>query len=111
MATQVGRNIREELKQEFAEGAGPYGAWQRTVRGRAALVSKKIPYAFTFRVDRGEVQFVGRSPRGWLKAQHEGHTFPARQVAANRQHLSFNSKGKLVAERRIFDKKGNVRRG
>src|SRR4051812_27184297 len=100
------------LKSEFATGTSADGdAFTPTKRGRAALVSNKLPYAFEWRVDRGVIRFVGRVKREWLLAHQLGHVFPARSVAANSQYLNFNSKGKLVAERRIFRKDGTQRRG
>lgn len=100
------------LKHEFATGTSAEGdAFAPTKRGRAALVSNKLPYAFEARIDRGIVRFVGRVKREWLVAHQLGHVFPARAVSANQQHLNFNSKGKLVAARRIFKKDGTTRRG
>lgn len=104
--------IKEVLREEFAKGVGPDGStWQETVRHRPALISKKLPTAFGSRIDRGIVRFIGQSKRDMLVAHQFGHAFAARKVAANKHYLNFNSKGKLVAERRIFRKDGTVRRG
>lgn len=104
--------VKELLAEQFARGVGPSGEpYQETVRGQLALVSRKLAGAFSSRIDRGIARFTGKSKRDMLIAHQEGHTFPARQVAANQHYLSFNSKGKLVAERRIFRKDGTVRRG
>jgi hypothetical protein len=111
----IAKNVKAEvdvvIRDEFASGEGPDGPWQKTARGRVALISRKLPNAFRSRFDQGVLRYTAKVPRGWLLTQHEGHAFPARKVAALKRYLSFNSKGKLVAERRIFDKKGNVRRG
>jgi hypothetical protein len=108
----VQAEVKELLAEEFEKGIGPTGEpWQETVRGKPALVSRKLVGAFSSRIDRGIVRFTGKSKRDMLLAHQFGHTFPARKVAAEKQHLSFNSKGKLVAARRIFKKDGTVRRG
>lgn len=91
------------LKEEFAKGIGPDGsAWQQTKSGRPALISKKLAGAFSSRIDRGIVRFTGKSKRDMLMAHQLGHTFKARKVAADKQFLSFNSKGKLVSARRVL---------
>jgi hypothetical protein len=100
------------LRYEFTESVDPSGSsWAETVRGKPALVSKKLPFAFDARIDRGIVRFIGKSKRDLLTAHDQGFVFPKRSVAANKQYLNFNSKGKLVAERRIFKKDGTPRRG
>lgn len=111
IAKGVKAEVDEVIREEFASGDGPDGPWQKTARGKAALVSRKLPNAFRARFDQGVLQYTAKVPRGWLLTQHEGHTFPARKVAALKHYLSFNSKGRLVAERRLFNKKGELRRG
>lgn len=104
--------VKALLVEEFAKGIAPDGTdWQRTARGRAALISRRLPNAFVSRADRGVLRFVAKSTRDLLTAHQEGHEFPERHIAANKQFSSFNSKGKLVATRRIFKKDGNLRRG
>jgi hypothetical protein len=103
------KSIRGLVRDEFATGVGPYGAWQRTARGKAALVSKKLPQGLTSRADRGQILFVIRVP--WILAHHKGHRFPARSVEANQQFLTFNARGRLIANRRALNKKGQARRG
>lgn len=88
------------IKDEFSTGAGPYGAWKEKKRGGAALVSRKIPQNFFVIAIPGGVYAFSRVP--WLEAHHEGHVFAKRDVAGNKQYLSFNAKGKLVSESRIF---------
>jgi hypothetical protein len=100
------------LKHEFSTSTSAEGdPFTPTKRGRPALASRKLPFAFDARVDRGVVRFIGRVRRDWLLAHQTGWKFAAREVAANRQYLSFNSKGKLVAQRRIIKKDGQLRRG
>jgi archaeosine-15-forming tRNA-guanine transglycosylase len=104
--------VKALLAEEFAKGIAPDGTdWQRTVRGRPALISRRLESAFVSRVDRGVLRFAARSTRNLLTAHQEGHEFPERHIAANKEFLSFNSKGKLVAARRIFRKDGSLRRG
>jgi hypothetical protein len=111
----VGKNVAGEidevLREQFATGVGPDGEWDRTRRGRPALVSSKLAAAFRSRLDRGVLRYVARTPRNWLAAQHEGHVFPARKVAALSHYMNFNSKGKLVAARRVVRKDGTPKRG
>jgi hypothetical protein len=100
------------LKQEFTDSTSATGApFAKTVRGKPALLSRKLPYAFDGRIDRDSLRFIGRVEREWLVTMQEGRTFKARKVAANQQFLSFSRAGKLVKESRIFNKKGEVRRG
>lgn len=113
---ELAGGVRGEVKglivDEFTRGVGPDGnAWQKTRRGRTALVSNKLPGAFQGRIDRGVVRFIAKSTRDLLVAHQHGHVFPKRSVGEHKQYLSFNSKGKLVAQRRIFKKDGTVRRG
>lgn len=99
------------LKHEFATSTSATGdPFAKTVKGKPALLSRKLPFAFGARVDRDSVRFVGRVARDWLDVLATGRTFKARQVAANKQYLSFNSKGKLVRESRLFNKRGELRK-
>lgn len=100
------------LKQEFATSTSATGdPFQETVRGKPALLSRSLPYAFDGRVDRDSLRFIGRVSRDWLDAVQDGHVFKARTVEANRQFLSFNRKGKLVREGRVLKKNGELRKG
>jgi hypothetical protein len=107
---QVVREVRGVLREQFAEGTGPYGTWERTKRGRPALVSRKLPQDFRGSTIPGGVKFTSRVT--WLRAHHQGHTFPAQQVAAQSRFLTFDKRGRLIRRSRIFNKKtGQVRRG
>lgn len=92
IAKAVGYEVRELLKQEFSGGVGPDGEWKRTVRGKPALISRKLPGDFKTSAVAGGVFVSSRIP--WLRAHHEGHTFPARSVAGGRE-LFFNRKGRF----------------
>jgi hypothetical protein len=112
LAGQVQGEVKALIAEEFTRGVAPDGStWAPTKRGKPALISRKLPNAFASRIDRGVVRFIAKSTRDLLVAHQHGHVFPARQVGEHKQYLSFNSKGKLVAERRIFKKDGTVRRG
>lgn len=89
---QIAKNIKDTLKEEFSQGEGPYGAWLRTVRGRTALLSRKLPQAFAFRADNFVLKFFLRVP--WLTAHQTGYKFSARQ--AKSQSLFFNEEGRLL---------------
>jgi hypothetical protein len=105
----VKRKIKDVLRQEFTRSVDPSGAsWKKTVRGKAALVSRKLPFAFEFAARDGGVVGVGKSKRDLLDAHQHGATFKARQVAANKNFLSFNRKGRLVKESRIFKRNAEV---
>jgi hypothetical protein len=106
---KVVASVREILREEFATGEGPYGKWQPTASGKPALISKKLPQAFTGEPAPGGAVFYSRIP--WLRAHHTGHVFAARTVGENKQFLSFSKQGKLVAERKIFNRKGEVKKG
>lgn len=112
---EIGKRVANEvdgvLREQFSTGVGPDGEWQRTKSGRPALVSSRLAAAFRSRFDRGVLRYTAATPRNWLEAHHEGRTFPARKVAALSRYLSFNSKGKLVAGRRILKKDGTTKRG
>ncbi len=109
IARNVIREVRGVLKQEFAAGEGPYGPWDLTKQGKPALISRKLPQDFKGAVIPGGALFYGRIP--WLIAHHEGHTFPARQVAANKSFLTFNARGRLIKASRALNKKGQAKRG
>lgn len=112
MLTPVKQEIKTLLRDEFSKSIGPTGeSWQETVRGRAALVSKKLPYAFDFGIRDGVVVGVGKTKRDLLDAHQEGHTFRERQVAAQQQFLTFDKNGKLIRKARALNKKGEARRG
>lgn len=107
----IDREVKGLLRQEFASGSGPYGAWRPTVRGRQALQSKKLPQAFTSEIGPTGLRYSAKSKRDLLTAHQEGHEFPARSVAANKQFLTFNRGGKLIKSSRALNKKGEVKRG
>lgn len=108
----VMRELKGVLREEFTKGIDPSGTqWQQTVRGRAALVSRKLPYAFDLAVRDGVVVGVGKSKRDLLEAHQEGHTFQSRQVAAQQSFMTFDKNGKLIRNARALNKKGEARRG
>jgi hypothetical protein len=112
LLTPVKQEIKSVLREEFSRSVDPSGAsWEETVRGRAALLSKKLPFAFEFGVRDGVVVGVGKSKRDLLDAHQEGHTFKARQVAAQKQFLTFDRNGRLVRKKRALNKKGLATRG
>jgi hypothetical protein len=96
IAKAVGHEVRELLKKQFATGTGPEGPWKRTVRGEPALISRKLPGDFKTSAVASGVFVSSRIP--WLRAHHEGHTFPAR--SAGGQALFFNKKGRFVSRQR-----------
>jgi hypothetical protein len=107
----IDREVKGLLKEEFATGQGPYGAWQNTVRGRQALQSRKLPQAFTSELQPNGLRYMAKSKRDLLTAHQEGYKFPARQRAANQQFLTFNKGGKLIKNSRALNKKGETKRG
>jgi len=108
----VKQQVTLVLKEEFRTSTDPSGAhWKNTVRGQPAMQSKKLPQAFELELVDGAVKGVGKSKRDLLEALDQGHEFAARQVAANKQYLSFNRQGKLVKEGRLFNRAGQLRRG
>lgn len=108
----VMQELKGVLREEFSKGIDPSGAaFQETVRGRAALISKKLPYAFDLAVRDGVVVGVGKSKRDLLEAHQEGHTFQSRQVAAQQQFMTFDKNGRLIRNKRALNKKGEARRG
>lgn len=112
LLTPVQGEVKGLISEEFAQGIGPDGnPWKETRRGKPALISRRLPNAFGSRIDRGIVRFVAKTTRDLLNAHQKGHEFPARSIKAQTNFSSFNSKGKLVAARRIFKKDGTVRRG
>jgi hypothetical protein len=93
IAKAVAAEVKGLLKQEFATGEGPDGAWARTVRGKQALQSKRLAAGdFQDKPIEGGVEFVSKV--SWLRAHQEGHTWPAR--SAGGQSLFFNNKGRLL---------------
>jgi len=103
--------LRGPLRQEFQTGVGPDGPWQPTVRGRQALLSRKLPGAFEGELLAGAVQFEGAVRRNWLLAHQLGARFKSRSVEANKQYLTFNRAGRLIKNSKALNKKGAVRRG
>lgn len=103
--------IKGLIKQEFATGIGPDGEWQATKRGRPALLSRQLPKTFVAHIKETGVRFASLVKRDWLLAHQLGHTFTVRHVAAEKQFLTFNRKGRLVRNSRALNKKGEVRRG
>jgi hypothetical protein len=110
IARELEREVKSLLKEEFAAGVGPYGDWQETKRGKQALLSRKLPQAFKSEFQPNGLRFSAKTSRDLLVGHQEGHTFPARQVAANKQFLTFKN-GKLVKLSRALNKRGEVRRG
>jgi hypothetical protein len=97
---QVARGVISEvrglLREQFTSGIGPDGSpLTPTVRGRPALVSRKLPQAFTGSPIPGGAAMSLRVE--WLEAHQHGHTFPSRQAAG--QTMIFR-KGKLVSQAR-----------
>lgn len=84
--------IKVVVREEFAFGRGPYGAWKRTVRGRSALISSKLPTTLRGTIIPGGARFEFRND--WLRAHHEGHVFPQRNSTG--QSLYFKS-GRLTS--------------
>jgi len=108
----VKQNLKGVLREEFSKSIDPAGKrWQLTVRGRPALLSRKLPFAFEFGARDGAVIGVGKSKRDLLEAHQEGMTFRARQVKAQQQFLTFDKNGKLIRKRRAINKKGEATRG
>jgi len=111
VARGVGREVKGVIREQFASGSGPYGAWQQTVRGKPALLSKKLPNDYKATPVPGGV-VVMPSRAKWLIAHHEGHVFSARSVGAEQNFLTFNRAGRLIKASRALNKKtGAVRRG
>lgn len=99
------QGIRTEVKGllvgQFSAGIGPDGApWKDTVRGKPALVSRRLPAAFLSRIDQGAVRFVGWVKRQWLEAHQFGHVFKTRAVADRANVLRFSKRGKLISQAR-----------
>lgn len=108
----VDKQVKLVLKTEFQGSFGPDGnTWVQTKRGKDALVSNKLPNVFISRIENGVLRFIGRGKRDMIEALSSGHVFPARGVSALQHYLSFNSKNKLVRESRLFNKKGDLRKG
>jgi len=111
VTSAVNKAVRAVLRDEFKAGAGPNGPWQLTTRGKQPMQSKKLPGAFKGKVNASGILFTGRTKRDLLAALNAGHVFSARKVQANRQYLSFTKNGRLVAGRKLFNKKNQLRRG
>ena len=114
--TRVLRAVRAEtnllLRDQFAKSTGPDGEeWQKTARGRAALVSRKLPFAFQSRVDRGELRYSAKTKRDLLTAHDQGHIFPARHVGATK--VVRDRKGRRLNAnqfRRLLDRRLSAKR-
>lgn len=99
----VQQNVKALVRNEYASATSPSGAtWQKTVRGKQALLSKKIPNMYESRIERGVIVFVAYSAREWLLAQQEGRVFSARHVAA--KTLVVNKKSGRILSRAAFAK-------
>jgi hypothetical protein len=108
----INRAMKAVLREEFTRSIDPSGrTWQPTVKGRPALISRKLPNAFAFAARDGYIVGVGKTKRDLLTAHQEGHTFRARQVAALKNFLTFDKGGRVIAKRRALNRKGDVRRG
>jgi hypothetical protein len=94
ISREIVREVRGLLREQFAAGVGPYGMWPLTVRGKPALVSRKLPQDFRGEPVPGGVRFWWGGRARWIRAHHEGHVFPARQAGG--QSLFFNEKGQLL---------------
>lgn len=103
IGTAIRRAGHEQLRKEFRESHDPHGqAWQKRRDGGPALVSKKLPTAFTSTRDGATVRFVGRvHNREWLDAHDQGHTFGPRKVDGRSVILRYNAKGRLVRAKRF----------
>ena len=98
----VERAARGELQREFRDSIDPDGnSWKARADGKPALVSKKLPGAFTSKIVGNTIVFVGRVARDWLRVQSEGHSFPSRNVAARATVLRFDRKGRMVKAKRF----------
>lgn len=115
----VARELRGVLREEFATGEGAYGSWKPTVHGHQALESNRIAQTFFLIAVPGGV--FGWSLIPWLIAHQVGATFAERVQSANRasqitgqsagRYLTFNRAGKIISPAKIFNAKGEVRRG
>jgi hypothetical protein len=104
--------VKSLLREQFDQGIGPDGTpLQETVRHRPALISRKLPNAFGSRIDQGALRFTAKSTRDLLEAHQEGHVFKARKVAAQKQFLTFDRRGRMIKNSRALNKKGEVKRG
>jgi hypothetical protein len=102
---EVVKKVRVVLREQFETGSGPYGFWDRTKRGQAALVSNQLDRDFRGQPVPGGAYFFSRLP--WLRTHHEGHTFPSRSVGDRQQVLRFDKKGRLRSKKSF----GRLRRG
>jgi hypothetical protein len=97
MAGAVIRAVKDAVKQQFREGIGPEGTSQvdRKSDGNPGLQSAKMARGMLdAKIDGDAVRFCSKNPKRWpdiLEAHQEGHVFPAR-----RQALERNAKGRLI---------------
>jgi hypothetical protein len=101
--TTVKRSGHQLLREQGAKGIDPAGRIHKLRKdGEPALVSKKLPTAFTSVWSGRSLRYVGRTgQREILRAHNDGHTWPARSVSARKTVLRYNSKGKLVRSARF----------
>ncbi len=85
--------VRPVIRDQFVTGSGPYGAWERTKRGKPALVSMKIPNSLSAKAVDGGPSFSFHIP--WLGVHHSGHIFAPRQVEQGKAVQRFSRKGQL----------------
>jgi len=91
------------MKQEFREGVDPSGStWKPTVKGKAALVSKRIASSIHGRIEEFGILFF--SFISWLGVHQEGHTWPAggshKMTFAVRKRGGLTKAGRLVSKAR-----------
>lgn len=103
IAKEAQKDVKQLLREQFAEGRGPDDPWERTADGEPALVSKKLPSDFEAQIRPGGLLRVQPSRATWLRAHHEGHVFTTRQGGG--QVLTFNKSGRLVKRARISRQK------
>jgi hypothetical protein len=109
IATEVAKEVKQLIREQFRDGEGPFGPWARRADGERALVSRRLPSDFEARVRPGARLWVQPSRARWLRAHHEGHTFAPRAAAG--QLLTFDKRGRLISKKRqrrakfVFDTK------
>lgn len=105
IANGVAKSLKELVKQQFLSGVGPYGEWQRTKRGKPALLSRKLASGFKATVIPGGLVIRLSPPEStvtrWLFTHHEGFTFPARAVKGGQTRF-FNRSGRLIRHERAM---------
>jgi len=112
LTSKVRGSVRTLLNDEFRRGVGPDGTpWKKTVRGLAALVSRKLAQAWMATLLPNGVRFTAKTSRDILDAHQQGETFAARAVASHRQFSTFDKLGRMVRTSRALNKKGEARRG